>query len=54
LREDDFMRESLDQVEQWVKEELQRSIHLWLSNGMDHEHGGILTCLDRKGEVVLH
>jgi len=45
------MRESLDQVQQWIKEELQRSIHFWLSHGMDHEYGGILTCLDRKGEV---
>ncbi len=45
------MRENLDQVQQWVKDELQRSVSFWLSHGMDNEHGGIFTCLDRKGEV---
>ena len=45
------MRESLDQVQQWIKEELQRSIDFWLSHGIDHEYGGVYTCLDRKGEV---
>ena len=23
----------------------------WLKNGMDAEHGGIYTCLDRKGRI---
>jgi N-acylglucosamine 2-epimerase len=24
----------------------------WLRHGFDHEHGGILTCLDRDGSVI--
>src|SRR5689334_13750059 len=27
-------------------------IPFWLRHGMDREHGGILTCLDRSGEVI--
>ncbi|MEY4199189.1 MAG: hypothetical protein RLZZ265_929, partial [Verrucomicrobiota bacterium] len=31
---------------------LQDVIPFWLRHGMDHEHGGILTCLDRDGSLV--
>ena len=36
---------------QWVKDELKSSVDFWLKNGMDHQHGGVYTCLDRKGEI---
>lgn len=29
--------------------ELDRCLDFWLKNGMDHEHGGVYTCLDRSG-----
>lgn len=45
------MKTSLTQTHQWVKEELARCVSFWLNNGMDKEHGGVYTCLDRKGEV---
>ncbi|NLD33402.1 MAG: N-acylglucosamine 2-epimerase [Clostridiales bacterium] len=45
------MQTTLKQTHQWVKEELARCISFWLENGMDQEHGGVYTCLDRKGEV---
>lgn len=40
----------LEQVQTWAREELERSIHFWLANGMDAEHGGVYTCLDREGK----
>ena len=45
------MKISLTQTHQWVKEELARCVSFWLNNGMDAVHGGVYTCLDRKGEV---
>lgn len=45
------MLNSLADMHQWIKEELDRCLKFWLDNGMDHEHGGVYTCLDRKGEV---
>ncbi|MHC1785642.1 MAG: AGE family epimerase/isomerase [Christensenellales bacterium] len=45
------MQESLQGVQQWVKEELQRCVSFWLDHGMDKVHGGVYTCLDRKGEI---
>ena len=44
-------REKLQGIQSWVREELDRSVSFWLKNGMDHEHGGVYTCLDRKGEI---
>lgn len=41
----------LQETRKWIKEELDRSIRFWLKNGLDHEHGGMYTCLDRKGEI---
>ena len=45
------MKERLQNIHQWIREELDRAIDFWLANGIDREHGGVLTCLDRKGEV---
>ena len=39
------------QAHQWVRDELQGSADFWLRHGLDREHGGVYTCLDRKGEI---
>ena len=39
------------QTRSWVQSELERCISFWLENGMDKEHGGVYTCLDREGKV---
>ena len=31
---------------------LNDTIPFWLKHGLDHEHGGIMTCLDRDGTVI--
>ena len=36
---------------QWVRDELKRSVDFWLKNGIDKEHGGVYTCLDREGNI---
>ena len=41
----------LKQTQTWVREELARCVDFWLKNGMDHEHGGVYTCLDRTGRI---
>ncbi len=41
----------LQQSRQWIQEELDRCIRFWLENGMDKEHGGVYTCLDREGKI---
>nr|CRY95536.1 hypothetical protein [uncultured prokaryote] len=43
-------RQKLQDAQSWVKRELERSAAFWLEHGMDKEHGGVYTCLDRKGE----
>ena len=43
--------EQLKEYQKWVREELERSVNFWLKNGMDHEHGGVYTCLDRTGKL---
>ena len=42
---------TLQAAQEWVRSELDRSASFWLKNGMDKEHGGVYTCLDRKGEI---
>ena len=37
--------------QKWIQEELERCTAFWLEHGMDREHGGVYTCLDRKGEI---
>ncbi|MBR5479456.1 MAG: AGE family epimerase/isomerase [Clostridia bacterium] len=44
-------RNKLIETQKWIKEQLETSVNFWLENGMDKEHGGVYTCLDRKGEV---
>ncbi len=44
-------RQKLQDAQSWVKSELERSAQFWLKHGMDREHGGVYTCLDRKGEI---
>ena len=36
---------------QWVKDELKRSVDFWLKYGIDREHGGVYTCIDRTGRI---
>lgn len=44
-------RSRLHESRQWIREELDRCIAFWLRNGMDKEHGGVYTCLDREGRI---
>ena len=36
---------------QWIRTQLANVADFWLKNGMDHEHGGVYTCLDRAGQI---
>ncbi|MBR5615050.1 MAG: AGE family epimerase/isomerase [Clostridia bacterium] len=42
---------NLTEAQKWINSELEKSINFWLQNGIDKKHGGIYTCLDRKGEI---
>ncbi|MCI9509761.1 MAG: N-acylglucosamine 2-epimerase [Angelakisella sp.] len=44
-------KKALQDARAWAREELERCCRFWLEKGMDKEHGGVYTCLDRKGEV---
>ena len=44
-------KEQLQQARLWTQQELERCIRFWLEHGMDHEYGGVYTCLDRTGRV---
>ena len=44
-------RVKMEQTRQWVRDELDRCAAFWLEHGMDREHGGVYTCLDRTGEI---
>ena len=44
-------REKLISARGWIRSELERCVNFWLENGMDKEHGGVYTCLDRQGKV---
>ncbi len=44
-------RKRLQETREWVRKELASSAEFWLKYGMDKEHGGVYTCLDRKGEI---
>ena len=43
--------QQLEELRDWIRTELNASISFWLEKGMDHENGGVYTCLDRKGEI---
>lgn len=44
-------REEIRQYQEQFQTELDRCIRFWLEHGMDAEHGGIYTCLDRVGRI---
>ena len=44
-------KEKFQRAHQWVRDELKGSADFWLRHGLDREHGGVYTCLDRKGEI---
>ena len=43
--------EKFSQAHEFIKEELDRCVSFWLTHGIDREHGGVYTCLDRFGEI---
>ena len=45
-------RKKLQEAQAWAKAELERSANFWLEHGMDKEHGGVYTCLDRKLSLI--
>ena len=44
-------RQMLQNTQNYVRQELGRCIDFWLKNGIDPVHGGVYTCLDRKGSI---
>ena len=44
-------KERFQQAHRWVRDELKGSADFWLRHGLDREHGGVYTCLDRKGDI---
>ena len=48
---DQIQKNKLLETKAWVEKELETCVNFWLKNGMDREHGGVYTCLDRKGEL---
>lgn len=47
----DRKTEQLREARSWIQSELNKCIDFWLKNGMDREHGGVYTCLDRSGKI---
>ncbi len=43
--------EKLRAARAWVRGQLDACLDFWLAHGMDEEHGGVYTCLDRQGAV---
>ncbi len=44
-------RQRLMDARDWAAAELRRCLDFWLEHGMDRVHGGVYTCLDRRGDV---
>ena len=44
-------KEKLREAKRWTEQELETCVNFWLKNGMDAEHGGVYTCLDRTGRI---
>lgn len=44
-------KQRLKSYQEWIQSELNACVNFWLQHGMDREHGGVFTCLDRTGEV---
>ena len=45
------MDKKFTEAHAWVKGELDACVKFWLDHGMDKEYGGVITCLDRKGQI---
>ncbi len=43
--------QKLIETREWIRSQLDKCISFWLSNGIDREHGGVYTCLDREGNI---
>ena len=43
--------EQLKAYQDWARDELRRAVDFWLTHGMDAQHGGVYTCLDREGNI---
>lgn len=43
--------ETLSQHHHWIQSQLESTRAFWLKHGRDPVHGGVYTCLDRKGEI---
>ena len=44
-------RQYLAETHKWTQEELDRCLRFWLNHGVDRQHGGMYTCLDRTGQL---
>ena len=44
-------RQTLQNTQRYVRQELERCVDFWLKNGMDPVYGGVYTCLDRRGSI---
>ncbi len=44
-------KEKLTEIRSWIRTQLDDCAAFWLKNGMDAEHGGVYTCLNREGKV---
>ena len=44
-------KQKLQDTQLWIRSELDSCIQFWLTNGLDRKHGGVYTCLDRKGDI---
>ena len=44
-------KEKLTEIRSWIRSQLEDCADFWLKNGIDNEHGGVYTCLDREGKV---
>ena len=44
-------KEKLTEIRSWIRTQLEDCADFWLKNGIDNEHGGVYTCLDREGKV---
>ena len=44
-------KEKLTEIRSWIRTQLEDCAAFWLKNGMDAEHGGVYTCLNREGKV---
>ncbi len=48
---DEKTTQALTEARDWLRGPLDISADFWLEHGMDAEHGGVYTCLDRQGRI---